>query len=108
MSKTIAQLMGTKEFPLELYDSNGNMVYSENSYGFWIKRKYDANGNKVYYEHSDGEWEKREYNSSGHIVYFEDSYGTIEDNRPKPEVILTMDEIAEKYGIFVSQLKIKK
>jgi hypothetical protein len=47
---------------LFLYDSNGNIIYYENSNGFWIKRDYDVNGNRI---------------------YFENSSGTIIDNRPK-------------------------
>jgi len=41
------------------------------------------------------------------MIYYEDSKGKIIDNRPK-KVELTLDEIAAKFGINVSQLKIKK
>jgi hypothetical protein len=30
---------------LFLYDSNGNIIYYEDSYGFWFKQEYDVNGN---------------------------------------------------------------
>jgi hypothetical protein len=47
---------------LFLYDSNGNLIYYEDSYGYWFKQEYDVNGK---------------------VIYFEDSNGYIIDNRPK-------------------------
>ena len=38
-----------------VFDSNGNVIYRENSNGYWSEREYDTNGNKIYYETSDGE-----------------------------------------------------
>jgi hypothetical protein len=62
--KTVAQLLkhDFDKGPLYLYDSNGNLIYYENSSGYWWKREYDVNGNQI---------------------YFENSNGTIRDNRPK-------------------------
>jgi hypothetical protein len=82
--KTIAQQLNVKEFPFTIKDSKGNTIYWENSNGRWYKKEWDSSGNRIYYE---------------------DSEGYIEDNRP---VELTLDEIATKFGIPVSQLKIKK
>ena len=65
------------------YDSNGNRIYSEWSDGTWYKYDYDSNGNLIYYEDSTGYWSKREYDSNGNRIYYEDSYGEIIDNRPK-------------------------
>jgi len=125
--KTVAQLWKIGNFPFKLYDKNGNeiyyesttgywkkcecdsnnnIIYYENSSGFWFRREFDSNGNIIYYTDSSGFWEKCEYNLDGHQIYFEDSIGTIRDNRPKVE--LTLDEIANKFNIPVSQLKIKK
>src|SRR5690606_17857067 len=88
------------------FDSKGNKIYYENSAEYWVKREYDSKGNLIYHERSDGFWYKREYNSNGKEIYYENSYGTIIDRRPKTE--LTLDEIAQRFGIPVSQLKIKK
>jgi len=128
MKKTIAQQLNVKEFPFVIkdsngneiyfensdghwfkikYDSNGNEIYCENSKGYWTKKEYDSNGNMIYCEDSNGYWFKREYDSNGNEIYFEDSNGVIRDGRPK-EIELTLDEIAAKFGIDVSQLKIKK
>jgi len=49
---------------------------------------------------------KQKYDQNGKLIYFEDSKGYFIDNRLKKEI--TMDEIAAKFGIHVSQLKIKK
>jgi hypothetical protein len=62
---TIAQLLKhdfKSKGSLYLYDSNGNLIYYENSNGYWFKHEYDSNGNEI---------------------YFEDSNGYIIDNRPK-------------------------
>ena len=78
---TIAQQLNATEFPFRLYDSNGNVIYYENSNGFWLKREYDANGNEIYFENSNGFWGKYQYDDNGNEIYFEDSDGYIEDNR---------------------------
>lgn len=55
--KTIAQLLKhdfKSKGSLYLYDSNGNRIYIETSYGDWDKYEYDVNGNITYYEYSDG------------------------------------------------------
>ena len=84
--KTIAQQLNVTNFPFEIKNSNDNIIYYENSHGYWYKREYDSKGNHIYYE---------------------DSNGTIRDNRFK-EVELTLDEIADKFNINVKDLKIKK
>ena len=82
---TIAQQLNVKEFPFEIKDKNGNVIYFENSNGLWCKWEYDSNGNPIYCENSDDYWNKKEYDSNGNIIYFENSYGKIVDNRPKEE-----------------------
>ena len=124
--KTIAQQLNIKTFPFEIKDSKGNLIYFEKSNGFWVKYEYDAQGEEIYYENSDNFWVKREFDSQGRVIchknsdnfwakyeydskgnqiYYENSDGEITDKRIK---ILTMDEIATKFNIPVSQLKIKK
>ena len=84
--KTIAQELNIKEFPFSIKNSKGNVIYFEDSTGYWYKQEYDSNGNEIYYE-----------NYNGDIV----------DNRQKTTE-LTMDEIATKFNIKVEDLKIKK
>ena len=102
--KTIAQQLNVKDFPFEIKDKNGNIIYIENSNGdwykseydsngneiyfgnstrYWHKREYDSNGNIIYCENSDGYWSKSEYDSNGNIIYYKNSDGEIRDNRPK-------------------------
>jgi len=37
-----------------VYDANGNVTYTENSSGYWVKNEYDTNGNIFYREDSNG------------------------------------------------------
>jgi len=64
-----------------VFNTNGNIVYSENRIGYWYKREYDNNGNKSYYENSNGQWSKWEYDNNGNEIYYEDGDGLIRDNR---------------------------
>ncbi len=66
-----------------VYDTNGKRTYFENSKGSWYKSEYDTNGNEIYYESSKGYWVKSEFDSNGKETYSENSNGTIRDNRPK-------------------------
>ena len=106
-NKTIAQFLGIKEFPYEIKDNNGNEIYYENSKGNWSKSEFDSNGNMIYYEDSTGDWTKRELDPSGKEIYREKSKGVIRDNRPKV-IELTLEDIANKFGTNVSNIKIKK
>jgi hypothetical protein len=89
------------------YDAQGNEIYYENSDGYWSKHERDAQGKKIYYENSNGYWCKREYDAQGNQIYFENSDGTVIDNRPKPVVEMTLQDIADKLGVDVSQIRIK-
>lgn len=118
---TIAQQLKIKDFPFEIKDTNGNVIYWENSDGSWTKREYDDNGNRIYYENSkgywvkyeydangkeiysedsDGYWTKQEYDPSDNLIYHEDSYRVIEDNRPKTEIQKAI-ELLTKAGLLV-------
>ncbi len=83
---TVAQLLkhDFSKGTLYLYDSNGKVIYYENSRGYWIKRDFDSNGKEIYFENSDGFWYKRDYDANGNKIYYENSNGYINDNRPKP------------------------
>lgn len=106
---TIAQQLKIKEFPFEIKNSKGNSIYYETSDGFWYRRELDSNGNEIYLENSCGYWTKSEFDSNGNRIYYESSNGLILDKRSEnSKTELTLDEIAEKFGIPVSQLKIKK
>jgi len=106
MKQTIAQQLGVTDFPFEIrdkrgdiiykevengfwekwdYDEQGNKIYVENSEGLWAKREYDYQGNEIYFENSKGLWVKREWDSNGKEIYYKNSKGIIMNNRPKPQ-----------------------
>ena len=93
------ELLGTYKvesdnYWFNVYDSNGNEVYYEDSNGYWVKREYDSKGNLVYFEDSDGYWSKREFDSNDNIVYYENSNGIIFDKRVKKVSIeLTQEQL---------------
>jgi hypothetical protein len=87
MKETIAQFLNIKDFPFTIKNENGNEIYYENSNGAWIKKEFDLNGNRIYYEDSDG---------------------IVDDNRPKPVLEITLEEIAALKGVDVSQIRIKE
>ena len=118
---TIAKQLKIKEFPFEIKDSEGNLIYYEysngawekreynskgneiyweDSTGAWAKREYNSEGNEIYWETSDGYWVKREYDSNGNRIYYKNSYGTIVDNRPKTDVQKAID-LLTKEGLIV-------
>jgi hypothetical protein len=85
--QTIAQFLNIKDFPFLIKDDKGNQIYCEYSSGFWEKGEYNAKGNQIYYE---------------------DSNGYIVDDRPKPIIELTLEDIAKLKGVDVSQIRIKE
>ena len=103
--KTIAKQLNVKEFPFEIKDKNNNLIYIENSNGYWCKREYDSNNNIIYYEDSSGYWLKREFDKNNNEIYWEESNGYIIDNRPKSTPEFTMEELIAKVGF---EFKIKK
>ena len=113
------------KFPIKLKDDKRNVVYFENSNGFWFKKEYDQNNNVVYYEDSDASWFKqeydqninvvyykdsndywfkKEYDQNNNVVYFEDPRGIIKDNRPKKKE-LTIEEIEKQLGYSIKIIK---
>ena len=85
--KTIAQQLNVTDFPFEIKDKQGNLLYFEYSGGDWWKCEYGSDGNVIYYENSNGFWTKYEYDSVGNTIYHENQSGLIKDNRPKNDVI---------------------
>jgi YD repeat-containing protein len=106
--QTIAQFLKVKDFPFQIEDKNGKEIYYENSDGYWSKCEYDDQGKEIRYENLDGFWSKWEYDDKGNLIYFEDSDGEIIDNRPKPMIELTLEDIAKMKGVSVGQIRIKE
>ena len=103
---TIAQQLNIKDFPFIVKDKDGKELYYETSTGYWYKNEYDVNGYDIRYEDSTGYWRESEYDAEVREIYYKNSEGVIRDNRPK-QVELTLQQIADKLGINVTQLRIK-
>ena len=106
--QTIAQFLNVKDFPFEIKDKNGNEIYFEYSNGYWSKSEYDDQGKEIRYEVSNGLWSKWEYDDQGNQIYYENSNGEIVDERSKPMIELTLQDIAKLKGVDVSQIRIKE
>lgn len=76
------KIIETDEY-IEIRDKNDNLIYCEDSDGFWARRAYDKNNNEIYSKYSDGYWEKQKYNENNNEIYFENVYGLIIDKRNK-------------------------
>jgi YD repeat-containing protein len=106
--QTIAQFLNVTNFPFEIKDKNGKLIYRENSREYWFKNEYDDEGNVIRYENSNGFWSKSEYDDKGNLIYSENSNGYIVDERPKPMIELTLEDIAKLKGVSASQIRIKE
>ena len=87
MTQTIAQQIKWNfktNGELVIKDKNGNRIYLEGSYGYWVKHEYDSQGNVVFSKNSTGYWIKYERDSKGNKIYWENSNGVIRGQRPKP------------------------
>ncbi len=83
IEKTIAQQLGVTEFPFEIKDGKGNLIYEEYENGFWAREEFDREGTQIYHE-----------NSSGIII----------DNRPKPTTPITLQHCLDR-GFTVEKIK---
>jgi len=67
--QTIAQFLNIVDFPFEIVDKNGKVIYYEDSEAYWLKYEYDSDGNQIYYENSEGYWFKYIYDSKGNKIF---------------------------------------
>jgi YD repeat-containing protein len=56
-----------EDSPITVTDSNGNVTFSEDKDGFWLKAEYDSNDNKIREEDNDG-WICFEYDSDNRVI----------------------------------------
>ncbi len=99
MKKTIAEELGVTDFPFEIRNKQGNLIYSEwqNSWSRW---EHNEKGWLIYYEDSNKFWERWDYDNNGNQIYYENSDGEIIDNRPKPQPQpMTIEINGKKYKL---------
>ena len=73
--RTIPKKEYNKLFNRHKFDKNSNMIYEEDSDGYWRKWKFDKNNNEIYYENSDGFWRKWKYDKNNNLIYYENLNG---------------------------------
>jgi len=104
--KTIAQQLGVTEFPFEIKNGNGNLIYYEDSEAYWVKRGFDSEGRENYVENPNS-CTKTEWDSEGRQIYYVNSKGIVRgdysktapaiDLELKPEPI--KQTIAQQLGV---------
>jgi len=74
MTQTIGQQINwdfKTNSDLEIHDKRGNLIYFEDSTGYWLKCEWDSQGNQIYYEDSTGYIiDKRPEPCEGKIIEF--------------------------------------
>ena len=75
------QLFIGSGFSTRYFDGNARKIKRDklSKYLYWRKAIYNTNGDMIYNENSSGRWEKKEYDQFGNISYFENSKGTIKE-----------------------------
>jgi hypothetical protein len=61
----------------------------------------------VYKEEADNSWERWQYSKEGKLEFYENSKGETKDYT-KEEIVVSMEEVAQKMGIPVERLRIKR
>jgi len=94
MKQTIAQELGITQFPFEIKDGKGNIIYMEDKNGYWERREIDSEGREVYYEDCNAYFIKTVYDEKGNEIYSQNPFGRIYKEpapqaqpkaKPKPE-----------------------
>jgi hypothetical protein len=80
ITKTIAQILNIKEFPFEIKDKMGNVIYEEFKDMEWIRKEFDSKGNETRYEHSNyspdiSYWHDTIYDANNNPIYHKNSNG---------------------------------
>ena len=100
MKKTIAQQLNVTDFPFEIWDENGNLIYMEWDNSYWERWERNDKGDTIYFEDSNSFWARLEYGEQGNTIYYETSNGLIKDNRPKPQAEpMTIEIDGKKYKL---------
>lgn len=102
-------------YPHITKDSKGNIIHCKCVDGYEYWRECDSNGNLIHYKNSTGFEYWCEFDSKGNLIYYKDSdgdeywYDSNGSPIPNPNEIkeLTLEEIAEKFGVSVKSIRIK-
>ena len=56
-------------------DQFGNLIYFENSNGWWWRKEYDEHGNCLYQGDASGFWVRNTYNENNERIGYENYLG---------------------------------
>ena len=76
------------------FDSNNNLIHYKDSRGFEYWKEYDSNNNESHYK-----------NSYGYERWFDSNGNSIEN--PNKVVELSLEDIAKKFNVSLTSLRIK-
>jgi len=83
------------EYPIKLTDENDNVVYYEDSNGFWFRNVYNDFNQITFHEDSNYYWSKSEYDAGYNEIYNENSDGLIRMTLKLNKKELTIKELEE-------------
>jgi hypothetical protein len=78
--RTVAQRLDIKDFPFHIKNSDGELIYFENSDNYWERYVRDDKNRVLYHEKSNGYKEHYNRDSEGNILFYLNSNGMIIDN----------------------------
>ena len=71
----IAQQLGITEFPFQIYNNSGQIVYLQENEIDWERWEFNFIGRKTLYENSDGDWTKYDYDGASNLIKIQYSSG---------------------------------
>jgi len=75
LSLTIGQRLNITEFPFEIKDKYGNIIYIEREDGYWEIRKYNEEGKQVFHQSTNSIWAKEGYHTPESQRIFNEIFG---------------------------------
>jgi len=92
LSLQISDLYRYPQYPIELFDEDGNVIFEGYSGKHWVKREYNHDSQLLYEEWSDGKWEKYDYDKFGREVLFEDKSGFWEKRTYRGDLLIQIKD----------------
>ena len=86
--QTIAQFLNITEFPFRIFNEQGNIIYYEESNGYWFIQRYDKNNSIVYFDNSYGSWFEKKYDDNYHLIFHKkyDGYTETREYYPNGDI----------------------
>jgi hypothetical protein len=75
LSLTIGQRLNITEFPFEIKDKYGNIIYIEREDGYWEIRKFNEDKKQVFHQNQNGFWAEEGYHTTETKRIFDEIFG---------------------------------